>query len=70
MIIKLLSKGADIHCDNDWTLRFSAKHGNADMVKILLKHNAGVHAHDNRAFMISADYGHAKMIKILCQCAY
>jgi ankyrin repeat protein len=63
----LLENGADVHVENDCSLRWASCCGHDKVVKILLENGADVHADDDKALRLASYYGHDKVIKLLLE---
>ena len=61
----LLDEGANVHVDNDYTLRRASEYGHTKVVKLLFKHGADVHARDDQALRWTSVNGHAEVVKLL-----
>ena len=59
--------GADIHADNEYVLRCSARYGLLDIVKYLKEQGANIHADDEYALLNSAENGHLDVVKYLVE---
>ena len=62
---KLLSQGADIHADDDATLRTAAFNGHLEVVKFLITQGANIHANDDEPLRWAAKYGCLEIVKFL-----
>ncbi len=62
----MLSKGADIHTDND-ALRFASIHGHLEVIKYLVEHGADIHAEDDYALRLAGLNGHLDILKYLVE---
>ena len=63
----LIESGADVHADDDYALRWSAKNGHLDVIKYLIEKGANVHAGDDYALQWCANNGHLNIIKYLVE---
>ena len=63
----LIEKGANVHADNDYALRRSAKNGHLDVIKYLIEKGANIHANDDYALRRSARNGHLDVVKYLIE---
>ena len=73
----LIERGADVHADNDFALRFSAKNGHLEVVKYLIKKGANIHAdydyalrcsaYNDYALKYSAENGYLEVVKYLIE---
>ncbi len=61
----LVEKGANIHADDDYALRYSARYGHFQVVKYLVENGANIHANDDLALHWSAECGHIEVVKFL-----
>lgn len=64
-IALILSKGADIHHDNDLPLRKAIKNGDLDIVKYLVEHGANIHANNNYPIQLAEHHEHTEIIEYL-----
>jgi ankyrin repeat protein len=67
MVDFLLQKGANIHANNDFALRWSAANGKLSVVTHLLDHGANIHANDDEALRRSANNGHLEVVQYLIE---
>jgi ankyrin repeat protein len=65
MVKASLIAGADVHADNDGSLRDAAKSGNVAVVKLLLAAGANIYAMNNFALRWAASKGHTEVVKVL-----
>jgi hypothetical protein len=65
LTIALLKAGANVHVYDDFALRWAARDGYVETVKILLKAGANVHACDDYALYLAEKYGNKETVKIL-----
>ena len=63
----LISCGANIHADDDYAFKYSAKFGHLDVVKYLVEKGSNVHACNDFALRLSADNGHLDVVKYLIE---
>ena len=63
----LIEKGADVHIENDYALRYSAENGHLDVVKYLVEKGADVHADNDYALKYSARNSHLDVVKFLVE---
>jgi ankyrin repeat protein len=61
----LVHQGADINCDDDRALIYSAVNGHLEVVKFLVKNGAYIHADDDLALRWSARYGQRQTVEYL-----
>ncbi len=59
----ILSKGADIHADNDQALRWASQLGHLEVVKYLVEHGANIHALYDMALIVASTKGHLEVVK-------
>ena len=64
---ELIENAADIHANNDESLRLSAENGHIDIVKYLVENGADIHADDDGALRNSACCGHFDIVKYLVE---
>ena len=65
-IIKYLTdKGADIHANNDYSLRLSSQLGHKDIVKFLVENGADIHADNDSSLRLSSQYGYFEIVRYL-----
>jgi len=65
-VVKLLvEKGADIHADNDYSLKWASGNGHLEVVKLLVEKGANIHANNDCAFQLASIYGHLEVVKFL-----
>lgn len=67
---KALSKGADIHFNDDqqysWSaLTYASCHGHLEVAKYLVEQGANIHAKDDFALTIASQYGNQEMVDYL-----
>ncbi len=62
---KALDRGADIHADNDYALRWAARAGHKDVVELLLNRGADVHARNDWTLRWAAERGHKDVVELL-----
>ena len=63
----LLENGANIHVDNDHTLRWASYVGRTEIVKLLLEYKADIHAVSDDALRAASLEGHTEIVKLLLQ---
>lgn len=61
----LLSKGADVHVDQDYLLLSACSNGHAEIVKLLLDYGANIHVRNDTPIKIARTDGNNKLIRIL-----
>ena len=61
----LISKGADIHTDNDYPLRWSSRSGHLEVVRYLVNLGADIHADDDYVLRWSSQSGQLEVVKYL-----
>jgi len=61
----LLAAGADLHTEDDATLRWAVIYGCAKTARLLLNEGANVHARNDDALRTAATFGHAEVVRIL-----
>lgn len=59
--------GVNVHVDDDFALRWSARNGHYDVVKLLLCRRANVHAMEDEALRFAAQNGHAEIVSLLLE---
>jgi ankyrin repeat protein len=64
---ELLEKGANVHINNDYTLRWASRDGHLEIVKLLIEKGADVHAKDDEAIRIASEVGHLKIVQLLLE---
>ena len=64
-----VEKGANLHADDDYALRFSAGNGYLEIVKYLLEQGANLHLQreDEDALQMAAENGHLEIVKYLLE---
>jgi len=63
----LIDEGADVHADNDYTLRRASLYGHLEVVKVLLENGADVHAENDEALQWASEYGRLEVVKVLLE---
>ena len=63
----LIQNGANIHVQNDYSLRWTSKNGHFEIVKLLLTPSVAVniHANDDEALRYASEYGRLEVVKLL-----
>lgn len=64
-IKELVEEGADSHADNEYALRYSARHGYLEIVKYFVSLGSDIHAENEAALRESAARGHLEIVKYL-----
>ena len=64
----LVSKGADIHAENDWASRLAAENEHLTVVKYLVSEGANIHTWNDYALRYAAENGHLPVVKYLEIC--
>ena len=64
LVKEYIKAGADVHCKDDWALRWACRHGHPEVVKLLLEAGADVHA-DEYALRLASIGGHTEVVKLL-----
>lgn len=62
---ELVAQGANIHSNNEYSLREAASNGHIDVVKFLVEYGANVQAEDNYSLQWAAREGHLEVVKYL-----
>ena len=65
LVKQLVSKGADIHVDNDWALRCASHNGQLEVVKYLVEAGANIHAYNDYALRWASENGHLEVVAYL-----
>lgn len=65
LVIWSLKKGADIHHDNDYALRWASERGYFEIVKYLVENGANIHASEDWALITASGSGHLEIVKYL-----
>jgi len=65
MIEKLISKGADVHADDNAALKWASKNGHLKVVKFLISKGVDVHVDGNCALRWASLHGHLEIVKFL-----
>jgi len=65
VIKSLIGEGADIHIDDELTLKWASENGHFETAKLLLKHGANVNANNEWALRCASINGHLKIVKLL-----
>ncbi len=55
----------DIHAYNDRALRFAAKNGHYQVVKLLVEQGADIHANNDEALHLAGENGHIEVVRYL-----
>ena len=63
----MVSKGANVHYQNDYALRQTSQNGHLDIVKYLVENGANVHADDDYALRLASQNGHLEVVKYLIE---
>ena len=61
----LVNKGANIHADDDGSIRLASISGHLDIVKFLVSEGANIHARDDGAVQWASYIGHFEVVKYL-----
>ena len=61
----LVSKGADIHSDDDWSIEIASKNGHLEIVKYLI--SQGAYIKNNCSIALASEYGHINIVKYLVE---
>ncbi|KKP94624.1 MAG: hypothetical protein US13_C0017G0002 [candidate division TM6 bacterium GW2011_GWE2_36_25] len=62
---ELLDRGANVHAQDDFVLRWAARNGHTDTVRLLLDRGANIHARDDYALRCAAANGHTDTARLL-----
>lgn len=65
MVKFLVTKGADIHAQEDCALRWAARYGHLAVVKFLVAKGADIHVQEDCALRWAAQYGHLAVVEFL-----
>ena len=63
----MLSRGADIHAQNDFVLFDTSRYGHLEVVKYLIENGADVHARDDEALRYASLNGHLEVVRYLTE---
>ncbi len=63
----LISKGLDIHIDNDIPLRYASRNGYLDIVKFLVENGANINANNDYALGCASRNGYLDIVKFLVE---
>ncbi len=63
----MLSKGADIHTDNNRALILDSEKGYLDVVKYLVEHDVNIHGSTDGALRMASLTGHLEVVKYLVE---
>ncbi len=63
----MLSKGANIHADDDEAMSLASANGHLEVVKYLTEHDADIHAQNNWALKRASQNGHLDVVKYLVE---
>ncbi len=63
----LISKGLDIHIDNDIPLRYASRNGYLDIVKFLVENGANINANNDYALGGASENGYLDIVKFLVE---
>ena len=66
-IKNVIKKGANIHTDNDLSLKKACEKGKFKIVKFLVENGANIHVNDDYALKISCTKGYIKIVKFLIE---
>ena len=58
----LVSIGADIRSENDYTLQLASRYGHLEMVKHLVSIGANIRSSNNLAVRWASEYGHLETV--------
>ena len=61
----LINRGADIHAENDYAVRYASYRGYLDVVKYLVENKANIHAKDDYAVRFASGGRHLEVVKFL-----
>ena len=61
----LVSQGANVKADNNWTLRYASENGHLEVVKYLVSQEADIQANNNWAVQLASRNGHLEVVKYL-----
>jgi len=62
-----LENGADVHAEDDVSLREASERGHLEVVKVLLENGADVHAEEDLALQGASERGHLEVVKVLLE---
>jgi hypothetical protein len=65
VVALLLKSKANVHIDNDDTIRRASKFGDRDIAAVLIEHKANIHAENDEAFIWASIYGHSDVVALL-----
>ena len=63
----MIKKGADVHAEDDYALRWASNNGHTDTVKLLLENGANIHASIDYALRWASNNGHTETVKLLLE---
>jgi len=66
-VIAALDSGADIHVENDFSVRYASRNDQYETVKLLIEHDADIHANTDEAVRYASERGHYNVVKLLIE---
>ena len=66
-VMMILKKGADIHAEYDYALRWDSRYGHTEIVRLLLKNGANVHTMIDYPLRFASRNGHTEVVKLLLE---
>ena len=66
-IAMMLSKGVNVHAEDDAALRWASGNGHLEAVKYLIENGADIHAHTDIALILASESGHLEVVKYLVE---
>jgi len=63
----LLEEGADIHIDEELTLKWASENGHLEIVELMIEHVANIHARRECALKWASNNGHFEIVKLLLE---
>ena len=64
LMIIALKRGANVHVNNDYPLRYASSYGHTEVVRLLLENGANVHANNDEALRVASG-SYPDIVKLL-----
>ena len=65
ILISLVSRGANIHVNNNYAVRLASYYGQIEVVQYLVSQGANIHAYNSEAVRLASEKGHLDVVRYL-----